>query len=146
MDVDNYWTAYVSEGAKYAWRGFAFERLCLSHVRQIKEKLGISGVAVDVYAWRQGGKENGDAGVQIDLLLDRKDGIINLCEMKYSDGEYVLDQAELERMIKRRETFRRACNVKKSIHLTLITSNGLRHNNYSGNIQSELTLADLFRA
>ncbi|MBR4170074.1 MAG: ATP-binding protein, partial [Kiritimatiellae bacterium] len=146
MDVDNYWTAYVSEGAKYAWRGFAFERLCLSHVRQIKEKLGISGVAVDVYAWRQGGTENGDAGVQIDLLLDRKDGIINLCEMKYSDGEYVLDQAELERMIKRRETFRRACNVKKSIHLTLITSNGLRHNNYSGNIQSELTLADLFRA
>lgn len=146
MDVDNYWTAYVSEGAKYVWRGFAFERLCLSHVRQIKEKLGISGVAVDVYAWRQGGKENGDAGVQIDLLLDRKDGIINLCEMKYSDGEYVLDQAELERMIKRRETFRRACNVKKSIHLTLITSNGLRHNNYSGNIQSELTLADLFRA
>ena len=79
------------------------------------------------------------------MLLDRKDGIINLCEMKYSDGEYALDQAELDRMIKRRETFRQACNVKKSIHLTLITSNGLRHNKYSGNIQSELTLADLFR-
>ena len=83
--------------------------------------------------------------MQIDLLLDRKDGIINLCEMKYSDGEYVLDNAELERMISRRETFRLACGIKKAIHLTLVTSNGLRHNKYSGNIQSELTLADLFR-
>lgn len=87
----------------------------------------------------------GVVGVQIDLLLDRKDGIINLCEMKYSDGEYVLDNEELERMIRRRETFRSVCGIKKAIHLTLVTSNGLRHNKYSGNIQSELTLADLFR-
>ena len=144
-DDGNYWTAFVPEGTKHAWRGLAFERLCLSHVRQIKEALGISGVAVDVYAWRRKGKERGDAGVQIDLLLDRKDGIINLCEMKYSEGEYVLDHAELERMISRRETFRSACGIKKAIHLTLVTSNGLRHNKYSGNIQSELTLADLFR-
>ncbi len=48
-------------------------------------------------------------------------------------------------MINRRETFRSACGIKKAIHLTLVTSNGLRHNKYSGNIQSELTLADLFR-
>ena len=144
-DDGNYWTAFVPEGTKHAWRGLAFERLCLSHVRQIKETLGISGVAVDVYAWRRKGTERGDAGVQIDLLLDRKDGIINLCEMKYSEGEYVLDHAELERMISRRETFRSACGTKKAIHLTLVTSNGLRHNKYSGNIQSELALADLFR-
>ncbi len=141
----NYWTAYVAEGTKNAWRGLAFERLCLSHVRQIKETLGISGVAVDVYAWRQKGTVCGNAGAQIDLLLDRKDGIINLCEMKYSEGEYELDNAELERMINRRETFRSACGIKKSIHLTLVTANGLRRNKYSGNIQSELTLADLFR-
>ena len=142
---DNCWTAYVPEGTKNAWRGLAFERLCLEHVRQIKEALGISGVAVEVYAWRQQGTAPGHPGVQIDLLLDRKDGIINLCEMKYTNGEYALDNAELERMINRRETFRTACDIKKSIHLTLITSNGLHHNQYSGNIQSELTLEDQFR-
>lgn len=143
-EIDNYWTSYVSEGPKNAWRGLAFERLCLEHVRQIKAKLGISGVAVEVYAWRKPGTGRDDPGVQIDLLLDRKDGIINLCEMKYADGEYVLDRAELDRMIVRREAFLAACRTKKSIHLTLITANGLCHNKYSGNIQSELTLADLF--
>ena len=143
-EVDNYWTACVPEATKYAWRGFAFERLCLGHVRQIKAKLGISGVAVEVYAWRREGSGPEDPGVQIDLLLDRKDGIINLCEMKYTDGEYVLDQEAVARLFNRREVFRRFCGIKKSIHLTLITSNGLCHNKYSGNIQSELTLADLF--
>jgi hypothetical protein len=143
-EVDNYWTACVPEGTKYAWRGLAFERLCLGHVRQIKAKLGISGVAVEVYAWRREGSRPEDPGVQIDLLLDRKDGIINLCEMKYTDGEYVLDQEAVARLFNRREVFRRFCGIKKSIHLTLITSNGLCHNKYSGNIQSELTLADLF--
>ena len=143
-EVDNYWTACVPEGTKYAWRGLAFERLCLGHVRQIKAKLGISGVAVEVYAWRREGSGPEDPGVQIDLLLDRKDGIINLCKMKYTDGEYVLDQEAVARLFNRREVFRRFCGIKKSIHLTLITSNGLCHNKYSGNIQSELTLADLF--
>ena len=143
-EVDNYWTACVPEGTKYAWRGLAFERLCLGHIRQIKAKLGISGVAVEVYAWRREGSRPEDPGVQIDLLLDRKDGIINLCEMKYTDGEYVLDQEAVARLFNRREVFRRFCGIKKSIHLTLITSNGLCHNKYSGNIQSELTLADLF--
>ena len=128
-----------------AWRGLAFERLCLTHVRQIKATLGISGVAVEVYAWRQKGLAQGEVGVQIDLLLDRKDGVVNLCEMKYTDGEYALDKRELDRLINRREAFRKVCDGKKSIHLTLITSNGLCHNKYSGNIQSELTLADLFR-
>ena len=145
QNIDNYWTASVSEGEKYAWRGLAFERLCLTHVRQIKATLGISGVAVEVYAWRHKGLAQGDVGVQIDLLLDRKDGIVNLCEMKYTDGEYALDKREVDRLINRREAFRKVCDGKKSIHLTLITSNGLCHNKYSGNIQSELTLVDLFR-
>ena len=144
-DVDNYWTSVVSEGTKYAWRGLAFERLCLEHIRQIKAKLGIAGVAVEVYAWRQKGTAQDRPGVQIDLLLDRRDGIVNLCEMKYTDGEYVLDKQELNRLINRREAFRKVCDNRKSIHLTLITSNGLCHNKYSGNVQSEVTLADLFR-
>ena len=87
--------------------------------RQEEETLGISGVAVEVYAWRQQGTAPEHPGVQIDLLLDRKDGIINLCEMKYTSGEYTLDNAELERLINRRETFRTACGIRKSIHLTL---------------------------
>lgn len=142
-EVFDDWSS-VPEGTKYAWRGLAFERLCLEHIRQIKAKLGIAGVAVEVYAWRQRGTSQGVPGVQIDLLLDRRDGIVNLCEMKYTDGEYVLDKEELDRIIARKEAFRTVCGGKESIHVTLITANGLCHNKYSGNIQSELTLADLF--
>ncbi len=140
--IDNYWTEFVPEGVKYAWRGLAFERLCLEHVRQIKAKLGISGVAVEVYAWR--GRNADESNVQIDLILDRRDGIVNLCEMKFADGEYAIDKDELERMVSRKEAFRAVCGTRKSIHLTFITANGLRHNKYSGNVQSELTLLDLF--
>ena len=144
-NIDNYWISAVTEGAKYAWRGMAFERLCLGHVRQIKERLGISGVAVDVCAWRRKPSGSGVPDVQIDLILDRRDGIVNLCEMKYADGEYVLDKKELDRLIKRKEALRETYGTKKSIHITLVTSNGVHHNKYSGNIQSELTLDDLFR-
>ena len=65
--------------------------------------------------------------------------------MKYADGEYVLDKGELDRMLKRKEALHSAFGAQKSIHLPLVTSNGLRHNKYSGKVQSELTLADLFR-
>lgn len=143
-NVDNYWTAAVPEGKKAAWRGLAFERLCLEHVRQIKSKLGISGVAVEVYAWRRKSLSESKRGVQIDLLLDRRDGIVNLCEMKYTNGEYALDKDELDRLMNRKAAFQSAVRSRKSIHLTMITSYGLASNKYSGNIQSELTMSDLF--
>ena len=140
----DYWQSVLTEGAKNEWRGFAFERICLWHVRQIKAALGISGVYAEAYSWRDGGAEIGHAA-QIDLLLDRKDGIVNVCEMKYSRKPYVIDKEESERLHRRIESFRDRLGAERSIHLTMITANGLAHNMYWNDVQSEVTLDDLFR-
>lgn len=89
----DHWTDGVSQGEKNEWRGFAFERLCLEHTAQIKRALGISGVHTDVYSWKCSASAE-LRGAQIDLLLVRRDGIVNLCEMKYSAHEYAIDAEE----------------------------------------------------
>ena len=68
------------------WCGFAFERVCLAHIAQMKKALGISGVVTEEYAWRHIAEGEDDKGAQIDLVIDRSDGVVNLCEMKYSRG------------------------------------------------------------
>ncbi len=139
----DYWQSVLSEGAKNEWRGFAFERTCLAHIRQIKAALGISGVHTEAYSWR--GEAADGHGAQVDLLLDRRDGIVNVCEMKYSRKPYAIDKDEAERIQRRMEAFRARLGDDRSIHLTMITSNGLEHNMYSHEVHSEVTLDDLFR-
>jgi len=141
---EDFWRGRLSQSAKNAWRGLAFERICLEHVAQIKQALGISGVSTEVYSWHASAKGDED-GAQIDLLLDRNDGIVNVCEMKWSAEPFSLDKDELARLVHRVEAFRQASKTRKSLHLTLVTAAGLKHNEYYGRIQSEVTLDDLFR-
>ena len=140
----DYWTDGVSQGEKNEWRGFAFERLCLEHTAQIKRALGISGVHTDVYSWKCSASAE-LRGAQIDLLLVRRDGIVNLCEMKYSAHEYVIDAEEDAKIARRAEAFSKVLGKRMTIHITLVTTNGLAHNAYRHNVQAELTLDDLFR-
>ena len=140
----DYWTASVSSEVKNSWRGLAYERLCLSHITQIKAALGISGVHTDVYSFRT--EANGlTRGSQIDLLIDRKDGIVNLCEVKYSREQYALTKDEHDRIQNRIAVFSRIAGRGKSIHLTMVTICGLSHNMYWNDVQSEIVLDDLFR-
>lgn len=144
LQTGDYWSDGISETAKNAWRGLAFERLCLEHLVQLKKALGISGVLSEVYAWRYVPKMPGETGCQIDLLLDRKDGIINVCEMKYTQGPYAIDKEEMSRLQNRLEVFRNQTKVRKSLHLTMVTPHGLKHNEYWNYVQSEVTMDDLF--
>ena len=139
----DYWTAEVGEGEKNEWRGNAFERLCLEHIPQIKKALGISGVHTEVYSWRTSTARE-LRGAQVDLLIDRKDGIVNLCEMKFSQKEYAIDKEEFAKIRNRIEAVRETIGAKRPIHLTIVTANGLAHNMYWNNVQSEITLDDLF--
>lgn len=125
-----------------AWRGNAFEILCLNHISQIKDALGIRGVGTKEYAWKS---KTSSTGAQIDLLIDRKDGIINLCEMKYSDQAFLIDSAYENQLKNKIEVFRTESKTKKAIHLTMVTSGGLTRNVHSGLVLHELTGADLFR-
>ena len=78
------------------------------------------------------------------MLIDRKDGIVNLCEMKFSQKEYAIDKEEFAKIRNRIEAVRETIGAKRPIHLTIVTANGLAHNMYWNNVQSEITLDDLF--
>lgn len=141
---EHWWSRSVSSPVQANWRGLAFERLCLYHVPQIKMALGISGVLTNVHSWYHVADEVYPTGTQIDLLLDRADNVINLCEMKYSSGPYAIDKAEDSRLAEKAETFRAVSKTQKAIHLTFVTSRGLVRNAYWNDVQSEVTLDDLF--
>ena len=141
-----FWSSTSRSPAQHAWRGLAFERLCLLHAEQIRDKLRIGGVHTEVYAWSHVGDDVYPRGAQIDLILDRADGIINLCEMKFCDGPYAIDKEEMEKIEYRRAAFRGVTGTNRAVHLTMVTSNGLVPNTYRNSIQSEVTLDDLFTA
>lgn len=102
---ENHWQNMIDSPSRRAWSGYSFEQLALHHIRQIKQKLGISGVQSDICGWK------GD-GAQIDLLIDRRDQTINLCEMKFSQGEFDITEQYDERLRERAEMFRSACLAK----------------------------------
>jgi len=138
----HFWTNYLSDPAHRSWCGYAFERLCISHIEQVKQKLGISGVITNVYAFRSSGKNK---NAQIDIVIDRKDDTINLCECKYSNKPYTLTQNDNNDFQRKKDVFLRETGTKKSIHFTMITASGLIHNAYRNEIQAEIVLDDLFK-
>ena len=140
----HFWTNTISSAKQAAWRGLAFERLCLQHSWQMLKALEIAGLHTEIYAWRHTGDSIYPKGAQIDLILDRADNVINICEMKYSNGRYLLDKETLESLNEKIEVFRAVSKTRKALHLTMVTSNGLVDNAYANQIQSEITLADLF--
>ncbi|MCL2164528.1 MAG: AAA family ATPase [Oscillospiraceae bacterium] len=138
----HFWTNFLSYPAHRIWCGYAFERLCLAHISLIKQKLGISGVITDTYTFRSSRQKG---GAQIDLVIDRRDDTINLCECKYTGGPYTLTDADAVDLKRKKAVFLEETGTKKSIHQTMITANGLVQNAYRNEIQSEITLDDLFQ-
>ena len=141
---EHWWSHSVSSPRQANWRGLAFERLCLWHIPQIKKKLGISGVLTNVHSWLHVPDDVYPLGAQIDLLLDRADNVINVCEMKYSTGAYAITKDEMVRLDNRIEMFDRVTGTNKAVHLTMVTAHGIVRNDYADLVQSEVTLDDLF--
>lgn len=142
---EHFWSHATIGPALNVWRGLAFERLCLQHVQQIKMALGISGVLTKVYAWRHVPDEVYTTGVQIDLLIERADRVVNVCEVKYSNHPFVIDKNYDRQLRSKAGTFADVTKTRSAVHLTMISSNGLSHTGYWGTVQSEVTLDDLFR-
>lgn len=134
---ENHWQNMIDSPSRRTWSGYSFEQLCLQHIRQIKWKLGISGVQSDICAWK-------DNGGQIDLVIDRRDQTINLCEMKFSQSEFEITKKYDEHLRQRMEKFRAATKTRKALHQTFVTTYGIKKNMYSGNVQNEVRLDDLF--
>lgn len=138
-----FWSHSILSPLYNAWSGLAFEILCLNQVQQIKQALGIGGIQSRVYSWRLAG--DGDKGAQVDLVIDRADQCVNICEMKFSRAEYELTKTERERIENCINRFVERAEPHKSIRLTMITSYGLKPNTHSAIIQNSVTLADLMQ-
>ena len=142
---ENYWKTEANSPKIRAWSGVAFERVCLEHITQIKAALGISGVSTEVNAWHcEADPDQGIYGSQIDLLIVRRDQTINLCEMKYSETDFLPD-ASYDRSQKRKiSDFQKTTRTKYALNPTLVTTYGVENNAYSGDIHSVITADDLF--
>ena len=127
-----------------SWRGLAFERVCFWHVRQIKSALGVSGVLTHVYCWRHVADDVYPLGAQIDMLIERADRVINVCEMKFTARPFSIDKSYHERLKVKLGVFEQVTGTRSAIHLTIVSAAGLLHNKYSGIVQSEVSLDDLF--
>lgn len=141
INDEHYWSHNLQTPLMNTWLGLAFERVCMAHIPQIKKSLGIDRIGTEYYAWRSKESEN---GAQIDLLIERADRVINLCEIKYSTAPYTIDKAEDMKLRIRQSDFVSETGTKYAIFPTMITTYGIRPNVYSGYIQAEVTLDDLF--
>ena len=137
-----FWTNYLEDGAHRAWTGYAFELLCKIHIKQMKDKLGISGVSTETTSWRSKAAE---PGAQIDLLISWRDGVINLCEMKYSKHPYTITASEASALERKKSVFLMETGAKSAIHITMVTTWGLEKKGHHAIAQSEIVLDDLFR-
>ena len=135
------WPACINTPGYYAWRGNAFEILCLNHIDKIKAALGISGVESNEFAWRSKEKKN---GVQIDLIIDRRDDIIDVCEMKFTNDEFEVDEKYEAQLNHKIDVFQKETNTKKAVHMILISVNGLRRNPHSAVFLNQIDKDALF--
>jgi len=139
---ENYWLHNLDSPEVRTWSGYAFEQVCLVHLPMIKKALGINGMHTQASAWY--GSFNNDKA-QIDLLIDRKDGVINICEIKFSNNEFLITKKYAQEIRKKIGVFVNNTNTKKAIYFTLITTYGVVKNEYAlDQVQNELTINDLF--
>jgi len=136
-----FWIDAVDSAERHVWEGLSFERVCMLHEDALKFALGISGVSTETASWRSKRKKD---GAQIDLLIDRRDGIINVCEMKFTADAYEISDAYEKKLRHKLALFKEESAIRKSVHLTLITTYGIKRNAHSGVVQSEIKLDDLF--
>ncbi|MBQ9210350.1 MAG: ATP-binding protein [Clostridia bacterium] len=140
-----FWMHQVNTPMTNTWKGLAFEMVCLLHVQEMKQKLGIGSVLTDVFSFVvKKDLERGIQGSQIDLVLKRADKVTNLVEMKYSQDEYLITKGEDEAMRRRRSDYQRVMQTRDAIHLTMVSPYGVIQNSYAGNLDTVLTVDDLF--
>ncbi len=144
---EHFWSRSFDNPKRRSWEGLTFELICMDHINQIKQGLGISGVLTEESGWysisdRNDGEKG--QGTQIDMLIDRRDMSINICEIKFSVNEFEIDKNYDKAVRNRIESFRKATECRKTLIFTMITTFGVKQNKYSGIVNSQITLEDLF--
>ncbi|MEI6766244.1 MAG: ATP-binding protein [Bacteroidota bacterium] len=140
----NVWLKLSRSPSWKSWSGFAFESICLKHTVNIKQALGISGVYTEESGYLFKGDKDKE-GLQIDLLIDRQDAVINICEMKFYSGIFTIDKSYAAKLRNRMNAFRVHSKTRKNVLLTFVSSFGIKQNSHStGLIDNNLTMDVLF--
>ena len=142
---EHYWSNSLDLPARRTWAGLTFEQVCKDHVSQIRKSLGIFGVLSEISSWStEGDKTLGIPGAQIDMLIDRRDRVITLCEMKFSVNDYIIDKDYNEIIRNKIEAFKQLTKTRKAVQVVFVTTYGVRQNAYSSIIQGQVTMDELF--
>jgi hypothetical protein len=138
------WTNRLTDPSVVSWSGLAFEQICWDHVKNIKKALGITGVYSETSIWSQKG-DSETSGAQIDLIIDRKDRVINLFEIKFSINALEITKAYDLNLRNKIGAFKTATKTNKAVFLVMLTTFGLVQNEYARSIvQKDLTMDVLF--
>jgi uncharacterized protein len=141
---DNTWQTLSQTPAYKSWAGYAFESICLKHIRQIKQSLGISGIYSEASSFYKKGTAQ-DAGFQIDMLLDRNDHTINLFEIKYYNKPFTLTKEGADDLRQKLWQFQNNTKSVKHINWIFITTFGIIPNqNTVGLVAKAITMDELF--
>ncbi|MDR2611098.1 MAG: ATP-binding protein [Clostridiales Family XIII bacterium] len=138
----HFWQKYSITPGHAAWSGYAFEMVCLSHAENIIRKIGAGNALTNIWSWKS---DKSKPGAQIDLVVDRSDGVISLCEMKYLNTEVVVNAGYAKELRNKRAAFQAETKTRKALHTVLVTTYGLINNEYASEIQTLVTMDDLFR-
>lgn len=145
---EHFWQNIHATPLHATWAGYAFEQACLHHIPQIKAKLGIAGVLSNVSTWSCKPFTDKDGtlwdGGQIDMLIDRNDNVISLCEMKHANDEFAIDARYEQRLRSRAATFAHAIKTRKALQHVFITTYGVKNNAHRAIVQNEVTMDDLY--
>ena len=139
----SYWQHNQNMPALNAWRGIAFEQVCFNHIEQIKKALNVGGVASRETAWIVRGEED-HKGAQVDMLIIRDDRVVNLCEMKFLSREFEPTIDDEMKLRSRISILQDHLSFKQTVHMTLVTTVGLKSNAHSSVIQQTVTINHLF--
>jgi len=143
-DLSNTWQKIENMSSYRAWSGYAYENICMLHIRQILVKLGLSGIYTEISSWKNRGDDE-VPGAQIDLIIDRNDDVVNLCEVKFSKNEYILTKNDSKSLRLKQSVFKHVTKTKKSVVNTLITTYPAFENKYFlEQIDSSITFDNLF--
>lgn len=140
---ESFWSHSYQSPLRRAWVGIAFERVCFQHLRQIRQALGIGGVVSSVYSLNIPPTEL-HRGAQIDMIIDRADNMVNICEMKYSNEEYVVTKDDALSIANKTSRLLEVMKKRKSVAITMVTVYGIAHTGYWNNVQNVVTADNLF--
>ena len=142
--INNQWQSVRNEGSFTAWSGYAYENIWMMHVPQLLQSLEISGTSIEVSSWKYRGDEN-MPGAQIDLLIERGDDVVHICEAKFSKNEFIITKGDAQELMRKRSVFEYATKTKKLIITTLLTTYpAIQNKHYQDQIHSEADMNALF--